>query len=77
MHRYQSVWDVVFCWSPAVFVAVLAGRFSWRHLAPRAEPVQQRIMEVGEGNFDGETTGLMGAREEKLRELYAARETEK
>ncbi len=62
---------------PQFLVAILARRLYARHIAPRAEHVRQRIKEIEEGKFDEEIRSLMEATEEKLRELYAAREIEK
>jgi len=62
---------------PQFLVAILARRLYGRHIAPRAEHVRQRIKEIEQGKFDEEIKSLMEATEEKLRELYAAREIEK
>ena len=62
---------------PQFLVAILARRLYARHIAPRAEHVRQRIKEIEQGKFDEEIKSLMEATEEKLRELYAAREIEK
>ncbi len=54
-------------------IGLLARRLYSRYIAPKAEHVEKRVKEIGEGKFDEEMNGLVNMDEEQLKELYANR----
>ena len=56
--------------------AILCRRLYGRYLAPRARHLTERIREIEEGKYHQPLRNLMGAKPEKLRNLYKEREIE-
>ena len=57
-------------------VAILCRRLYARHVAPKAQHLEERVCEISEGTFDKDIEKLVAAEEKKLRKLYNEREIE-
>lgn len=57
-------------------IAILCRRLYGKYLAPRAEHLEERVMEIEAGKFDDELATLRGLGEDELRKLYNDRDIE-
>ncbi len=57
-------------------IAILCRRLYGKYLAPRAEHLEERVMEIEAGKFDHELATLRGLGEDELRKLYNDRDIE-
>lgn len=57
-------------------IAILCRRLYGKYLAPKAEHVEERVMEIEAGKFDDELAALRGLGEDELRQLYNDRDIE-
>ena len=57
-------------------IAILCRRLYGRYLAPRAEHLAKRVLEIEEGMFNDDLASMKGLGEEELRRMYDERDIE-